>query len=180
MPITREISWQQRFTLPVSSSRVLVRRERPGASIMNARRSSALISLLILGTPLWVFSQLKVPAAPISPLPGQARTGHPQQPQQEPCWKQVGISPAIMEEQRAIQRESRAQVEAVCSDPSLSEQQKREKIQEIRKSEQERLTGLIPAQQREELKQCQLARANSHPAPAPHRPAAVHTGPCGD
>jgi hypothetical protein len=146
---------------------------------MKARRSSLLISLLILATPLWVFGQLKVPAAQISPLPGTTRTGHAQQPQQEPCWKQVGISSATMEEQRTIQREARAQVEAVCSDSSLSEQQKREKIQEIRKSEQEQLTGLIPAQQREELKQCQQARANSHPAVSPHRPA-VHTGPCGD
>jgi hypothetical protein len=145
---------------------------------MRARRSSLLMSLVILATPLWVFSQVKVPAAQISPVPGSARAGHAQQPQQEPCWKQVGISQATMEQQRTIQQESRAQVEAVCSDASLSDQQKREKIQEIRKSEQEQLTDLIPAQQREELKQCQMARANSHPAPA-HRPAAVHTGPCG-
>jgi hypothetical protein len=146
---------------------------------MKARRSSLFLPLLILATPLWVCGQVKIPAVQTSPLPGTARTGHAQQPQQEPCWKQVGISQAAMDEQRSIQREARAQVEAVCSDSSLSEQQKKEKIQEIRKSEQEQLAGLIPAAQREELKQCQKERANSHPAVTAHRPA-VHTGPCGE
>jgi hypothetical protein len=146
---------------------------------MKARRSGLVLAALILATPLRVFGQLKLPGVQNSPLPGQARLGQPSHPQQEPCWKQVGISPAVIEEQKAIQHETRAQVEAVCSDSSLSDQQKREKIQEIHKVEQERLTRLIPTEQREELKQCQLARANSHPAVAPGHPAPVHTGPCG-
>lgn len=99
--------------------------------------------------------------------------GSPASPPRAFCWKQVGISQAVMEEQRSIQRESCAQVEAGCGDSSFSEQQKRAKIQEIRKAEHERLMSLILARQREELKQCQLAnqRANPH--------AGLHTGSCG-
>jgi hypothetical protein len=84
-----------------------------------------------------------------------------------------------MDEQKSIQRESRAQIEAVCHDSALSDQEKKAKIHDIRQAEHERLNDLISAEQRERLKQCQQARASAHAAPASH-PGGVHTGPCGE
>jgi len=148
---------------------------------METFRARLVVSLLILATSVVVFGQVKLSTGQTSPLPGQARPGQAaQHPQQEPCWKRVGISSATMEEERSIQRESRAQIEAVCRDSSLSDQEKKAKIQEIRKIEHERLTGLIPAEQHEQLKQCQQARANSHPAVTPPHAGGFHTGPCGE
>src|SRR6516164_8565302 len=82
---------------------------------METFRARLVVSLLILATSVVVFGQVKLSTGQTSPLPGQARPGQAaQHPQQEPCWKRVGISSATMEEERSIQRESRAQIEAVC------------------------------------------------------------------
>jgi hypothetical protein len=140
---------------------------------MQTLRARLALSFLILASSISVFGQVRA-ATGQATHPGQVA----QQPKQEPCWKQVGISQATMDEQRSIQRESREQIEAVCQDSSLTEQQKKAKIQEIRQAEHERLNGLIPAEQREQLKQCQQARASSHPAGT--HPSGVHTGPCGE
>jgi hypothetical protein len=145
---------------------------------MQTSRARSIESLLILASSIGAFGQVKVSSGQTA-LPGQAHPGQAAHAQQEPCWKQVGISSAAMDEQRSIQKESRAQIEAVCRDSSLSEQQKKAKIQEIRQAERGRLDGLISAEQREQLKQCQKARASAHPATAPH-PSGVHTGPCGE
>jgi len=145
---------------------------------MQTSRARSVVSLLFLASSIGGFGQVKVSNGQ-TPLGGQAHPGPVAHAQQEPCWKQVGISSAAMDEQRSIQKESRAQIEAVCQDSSLSEQQKKAKIQEIRQAERERLNGLISAEQREQLKQCQKARASSHPATAAH-PGGVHTGPCGE
>jgi hypothetical protein len=141
-------------------------------------RARWVVSLLILASSIAGFGQVKFSSGQ-APLAGQTRPGQAARPHEEPCWKQVGISSAAMDEQKSIQRESRAQIEAVCQDSSLSEQQKKAKIHEIRQAEHERLNDLIPVEQREQLKQCQQARASSHPATAPH-PSSVHTGPCGE
>jgi hypothetical protein len=145
---------------------------------MQTLRARLVVSSLILASSISVFGQVKVSSGQ-APLAGQARPGQVAHTQQEPCWKQVGISSATMDQQKSIQRESRAQIEAVCRDSALSDQEKKAKIQAIRQAEHEQLIGLIPAEQREQLKQCQQARASSHPATAPHA-SGVHSGPCGE
>jgi len=143
---------------------------------MHTLRARLVVSWLILASSISVFGQVKVSNGQ-TPLPGQTHPGQAAHAQQEPCWKQVGISSATMDEQRSIQKQSRAQIEAVCRDSSLSEPEKKAKIQAIRQAEHQLLTGLIPAEQREQLKQCQQARASARPAP---HPSGVHSGPCGE
>ena len=103
------------------------------------------------------------PAAQRVPLPKTSpRSAQPgkktRQPKEEPCWEQAGISKNVFGQRKSIQESTRAQVQGVCSDASLTEQQKRERIREIRKSAQEQMMGLLTPQQREELKECQRAR----------------------
>jgi hypothetical protein len=99
---------------------------------------------------------------------------------QEPCWKQVGISKAAIDERQAIARETRSQVEAVCVDSSLTPEQKRQRIREIRQQAKQRSESLISPQQQEELQACQKERAASHPASSGVHHAGGATGPCGE
>src|SRR5207248_10879066 len=77
--------------------------------------------------------RLPVPTKKKSP-----KTHEPAKPRQEPCWKQVGISQAVVNQRRSITENTRAEVQAVCADSSLSDQQKRTKIREIHQSAKER------------------------------------------
>lgn len=107
------------------------------------------------------------------------RTTVPGHPRQEPCWQVAGISKTALEERQALARETRAQVEAVCTDSSLTPQQKRQQIREIHQTAKEKSEALVTPQQQEELQACQKGRSTGHPARmgAPH-PAG--TGPCGE
>jgi hypothetical protein len=47
------------------------------------------------------------------------------------CWKQIGISPAAMQQGRAVLEAAKAKVQTVCKDESLTPQQKKEQIHQI-------------------------------------------------
>lgn len=116
------------------------------------------------------------------PVPGRpGTTAHPQQPHEPPCWQVAGISKSAMEQRQAIQQRTRSEVEAVCADPSLSQQQRQQKIREIHEQAKQELDALVSPQQMEALKSCQQARSHggSHPAPG-HPSASAGHGPCGE
>lgn len=80
----------------------------------------------------------------------------------EPCWEVAGISKAAMEQRRALQRQARQEIEAVCANASLSISQKRERIREIRERERQQAEALISPQQQEALHACQEERGGGH------------------
>ena len=92
------------------------------------------------------------------------------------CWKQVGISPAAMQQRRAIMEAAKTKVQTVCKDESLTPQQKKEQIHQIHQEAVQQAEGLISAAQSEALKKCQheqaAASGETHPART--------TGPCGE
>lgn len=127
----------------------------------------ALVTLLVVSH-AHSFAQIRRPLAQV-------------RPRQEPCWQVAGISKAAIQERQALARETRAQVEAVCADTSLTAQQRRERIREIRQQARGKSEGLITPQQREALQACQKERSPA--AGRPHPPAVPHpsgTGPCGE
>ena len=92
-----------------------------------------------------------------------------------PCAKQIGISPAAMQQRRAIMEAAKTKVQGICQDGSLSPQQKKEQIHQIHQEAVQQAEGLIPAAQLEALKKCQheqAASSGTHPAHT--------TGPCGE
>jgi hypothetical protein len=103
-----------------------------------------------------------------TPAPHSGPTGAkgPASQKTEPCWEQAGISKSIMEQRKSIQESTRSQVQAVCSETNLSEQQKREQIRQIRQAGQEKVNAMISPAEREQLEACQRAR----------RPSSPHTG----
>jgi hypothetical protein len=80
----------------------------------------------------------------------------------EPCWQVAGISKAAMEQRKALNLQTRQQVEAVCANSSLSIQQKRQQIQQIHRQEKEQLEGIITPGQQEAMRSCQAERNTGH------------------
>jgi Spy/CpxP family protein refolding chaperone len=94
----------------------------------------------------------------------------PQQPQQlrrgnaVPCWRQAGIEKSVMEQRWAIERDTRSQIENVCTNSSLTPQQKRQQIREIHEQARQKMEGLITTEQQQALTACQQERGTNHPA----------------
>lgn len=95
----------------------------------------------------------------------------PQQPQNmrrgnfTPCWQQAGIQKSVMEQRWAVERETRSQVQAVCSNSSLTPQQKRQQVSEIRQQARTKMEGLVTPEQEKTLTACQQGqgRGMGHP-----------------
>ena len=88
----------------------------------------------------------------------------------EPCWERAGISKSAIEQRRSIQESTRSEIQAVCSQPNLSEEQKREKIHQIRQAAREKADAMISPAERQQLEACQHAhhaggpKMGGHPA----------------
>ena len=104
----------------------------------------------------------------------------PRPPHEPPCWAVAGISKSAMEQRRAIQERTRSEVEAVCSDPSLPQQERQQKIRQIREQAKQELDALISPQQMQELKSCQMSRNHGGGHPGAGHPSMGAHGPCGE
>jgi hypothetical protein len=114
------------------------------------------------------------------PLPGHPGTVA-RSPQPPPCWEVAGISKSAMGQRRAIQQRTRSEVEAVCADPSLSPQQRQQKIRQIHEQDKQELDALVSPQQMEALKSCQMSRNRGTGHPGGGHPASGGGhGPCGE
>jgi hypothetical protein len=107
-----------------------------------------------------------------------ARTPRARSVQQQPCWQQAGISQSAMQQRRQIEESTRSQVQSVCSDSSLSVQQKREEIRQLREQARQQIEGLISPSQQEALKACQQERAGARGGHV--HPGGGGMGPCGE
>ena len=95
----------------------------------------------------------------------------------EPCWQVAGVSPSAIRERRSIAQQARAQVESVCANSSLSIQQKRQEIQQIRERERQQIDAIISPSQREAMRSCQESRGiGGHGGHGHHGGG----GPCGE
>jgi hypothetical protein len=79
-----------------------------------------------------------------------------------PCWQQAGIDKSVMEQRWALERDTRSQVEAVCSNSSLTPQQKHQQAREIRQQAKQKMEGLVTADQEKSLTACQQERGMNH------------------
>jgi hypothetical protein len=80
----------------------------------------------------------------------------------EPCWQQAGIDKSVMEQRWALEKDTRSQVEAVCSNSSLTPQQKQQQAREIRQQAKTKMEGLVTADQEKALTACQQQRGMNH------------------
>lgn len=81
----------------------------------------------------------------------------------EACWQQAGVQKSSIEELWSIQRETHSQIESVCSNSSLTPQQKHQQVQEIREQAHQKIAGLITPEQEKTLVACRQARGEATP-----------------
>jgi hypothetical protein len=91
----------------------------------------------------------------------------PQQPRQpqptrrgnlQPCWQVAGIDKSVMERHQAIEREARSQAASVCSNSSLTPQQKHQQIREIRLQARQKMEGMATPAQKQAFFACRQER----------------------
>lgn len=146
-------------------------------SIMPRKSFCAVVLILCTGLmcagPLLAQSTPQTTNPPANP-PAQNRPAR--RGGQEPCWQQAGIEQSVIEQIRTIAREARSQVEAVCSNSSLTPQQKQQQAREIREKAMQKREGLMTADQEKTLKTCQQEQHENHPGNGGMHQGGMHEG----
>ena len=108
-------------------------------------------------------------------------TGSTQRGRQQPCWQVAGVTPQALQQHRQIEESTRSQVEAVCSNTSLSAQQKQQEIRQLRENAKKQMGSLVTSQQEESLRSCRESRGENHGG-GMHRSGGggEGEGPCGE
>jgi len=103
--------------------------------------------------------------APTSNAPASRRGGQ----RQQPCWQVAGISQSAFQQHHQIEENTRSQVQSVCSNSSLSPQQKQTQIRQLHEQAQKEMQSLVSPQQQEALKSCREQRGEQHGGGGMHR-----------
>ena len=114
---------------------------------------------------------------PIRTRPSTA-PGTTKPPRLEPCWEVAGVSKSAMQQRRTVARQARHEVEAVCSNSSLSIQQKRQQIQRIHLQERQQIEAIITPAQQAAMRSCREGRGGGHSGGG--HVGGGHGGPCGE
>jgi hypothetical protein len=86
-----------------------------------------------------------------------------------------------MEQRRNIEQSTRAEIQSVCANSSLTPQQRREQMRAIRERSRQQMDALISPQQREALKACRESRGKGHVGGGGfHGGGERGEGPCGE
>jgi hypothetical protein len=70
------------------------------------------------------------------------------------CFEKAGLDQSVMQQLFSIQREAHSQIQGVCSNTSLTPQQKQQQVQQIHQQTHEKIGGLITPDQEKELLAC--------------------------
>lgn len=89
--------------------------------------------------------------------PSPARPGNTATHKQ-PCWQQAGVNHSALEQRRQVAETARSQIESVCSNSSLTAQQKQAQIRQIREQAHARMNSLVSSSQMQEIKSCRQQR----------------------
>ena len=117
-------------------------------------------------------------AAQMAPTPSARPTPATRPGHQSPCWQQAGVSRSALEQRRQIEENTRSQVESVCSDSSLTPQQKHEKIRQLHQEARQQAERLVTPQQEQALRSCREKRGEVAHGGGMHAGSGV--GPCGE
>jgi hypothetical protein len=118
---------------------------------------------------------------------GQTGSGQTGRARRQPCWQQAGVPQSVMQKRQQIQEDTRSQVESVCHDSSLSQQQKQEKIRQLRQEARKQMEALVTPQQMQAVESCRSQQRENRSSGGGqasgggHRSGGVGSGgPCGE
>lgn len=106
-------------------------------------------------------------------LPSTTGSPSTQPGRHQPCWRQAGVSQSAFQQHRSIEMRTRSEVQSVCSDSSLTPQQRAEKIRQIREQARAQQESLLTPQQAAAFRSCRQQRGEVG------HPGAGGIGPCG-
>lgn len=97
------------------------------------------------------------------------------------CLQQAGIDRSVMEQIQTIGHDAHSRIEGVCSNSSLTPQQKQQQVREIREQAMQKRSGILTADQQKALVACQQERSG-HPngSGGPHEGHEGMGGGCGE
>ena len=135
------------------------------------------LMLLVLVAPGFVQSQSSESSAQAPAAEGQAqlRRRVSGRAYGTPCWKQAGMTPQNVNQRWKIEDRGKGRIAAVCSEASLSPDEKRKKIEQIHQETDQEFANLISAKQLEAFKSCQAELDKKRPANTGQK----ELGPCG-
>ncbi len=118
----------------------------------------------------------QTPAESEQPIPLDARRTRSRR--QTPCWRVVGIAPEAINQRWQIEDHAKGKISAVCTDPSLTPEKRREMIRQINGQTEQEIAKIIPAKQLEAFKACEAERDQQKPK-RQGATAQKELGPCG-
>ena len=92
-----------------------------------------------------------------------------------PCWKQAGMTPAMVNQRWKMEDEQKVKIASVCTEPSTSPQQKHDKIDQIHAETALAMSQLIPSKELAAFNKCQAELDGRRPKVAGQK----ELGPCG-
>ena len=109
-----------------------------------------------------LLAQSRIGNYPISPTGTTGTTNSPNgRGGRGSCAQQAGISRSVMQQRREIVQSARSQEEGVCSNSSLSMQQKRAEIRQIRQQAREQADALVTPEQMQSVEACRGGRGGN-------------------
>src|SRR5215472_3871084 len=101
---------------------------------------------------------VQAPAGPSQEQPVPLGPRRASAERQKPCWRLAGIAPELVNQRWHIEDNAKGKINAVCTDPALTAEKKRQKIHEINEQTEQEIAKIIPAKQLEAFKACQAER----------------------
>ena len=92
-----------------------------------------------------------------------------------PCLRVAGINMSQFDQLRSVAQNARAQVREVCTNVSLTPQQKRQQIEGIHQQSHEKMVAIVSPDQRQAFMSCRARRGDRRPVEWFERPG----GNCG-
>jgi hypothetical protein len=133
------------------------------------------LCVLFSALPLFAQSRSTMPGSCSTTGAPPSTTGAPstRPMRHQPCWRQAGVSQSVFQQHRSIEMKTRSEVQAICSDSSLTPQQRNEKIRAIREQARAQQEALMTTEQQASFRSCREQRGEVGHA------GAGGIGPCG-
>lgn len=125
---------------------------------MKYPRMASLVVLVLAGG-LTMAAQT-TPSGPTTagPTRPNAGNGTMSRGRQQPCWEQAGVSQTVAHQRRQILLNTESQIGSVCSNQSLTPQERQQQIRQLREQERQQTEGLITPQQQQAINTCRQQR----------------------
>ncbi|MEO8820041.1 MAG: hypothetical protein ABI374_04305 [Ginsengibacter sp.] len=95
-------------------------------------------------------------------VPQSQQTQTEPSPHQKGMMNQLNLTPDQKSQMKTLHQDMKQQRESIMSDQSLTADQKKQKMKEFRKSQQEKVNGILTPDQQQKMKELRKQRMKNH------------------